>query len=149
MRQVNLDELTYQIFSGLRGWTVTVRRKVFAPIHKREAVDLHIAANSVCAKLRSWSFMDPSHSNESLPMEAVSARLSAALPAFPGAIGALWLSGDRDREREAHAAAAVLLADALAPLEVLSATALFHFGMQEVRFPQIDAPVHALQSRWP
>lgn len=35
MWQVNLDELTYQIFSGLRGWTISVRRKVFAPIHKR------------------------------------------------------------------------------------------------------------------
>lgn len=112
-------------------------------------VDLQFAADGVCAKLRSWTFIDPSHPRMNLAMKTVSERLSDAIPAFPGAVGALWLSGDRDREREAQAAAAALLAEALAPLEILSETALFHFGMQEVRFPQIDAPVHALQPRWP
>lgn len=149
MRQVDLDELTYQIFSGLRSWTPSVRMRVFAPISKRRDVDLEIACNGICGKLRVWDFLDPERLDAPLPLEEVSAIFFAAVECFPGAIGGLWLSGVQEREREAHAAAAILLTQAVDHLEVLSPTSLHHHGLRMVTFPTISAPDHAFLQRWP
>ena len=149
MRQVDLDELTYQIFSGLRCWTVSTRRRIFAPIAKREDVDVTIACEALAEKLRIWSFIDSIRPDAPLSLKEVSAVFEAEALRFPGAIADLWMSGIRDREREAQSAAAILLAGALGRLEILSPTTLVHHGARMVRFSLREAPEYAFLPRWP
>lgn len=149
MRQVDNDELTYQIFSGLRGWTASVRAGVFAPAHRRHPFARSVAADKVCGKLTSWDFIDPAKPAEPIALKQVSTLFEGAIGSFPGAISKLWMSGQRDREREAHTAAAILLAGALDGLEVLSPTSILHLGLQRLSFPQLQAPDHAFRANWP
>jgi len=111
--------------------------------------DRQIAADKACEKLRMWTFIDPAVPGEIVPLERVSTMLSDTIPGFPGAIAALWLSGVRDREKEAHAAAAMLFAEALSGLEVLSETSILHFDAQRVIFPELNAPAYAFGPAWP
>lgn len=149
MRQVDLDELTYQLFSGLRSWTPSVRARVFAPPHKRGAFARSIAADAICRKLTVWDFIDPADPRHPLSPKQVSAIFQAAIDTFPGAIPGLWLSRQHDREREAQQAAAIVLAGSLQPLEILSPTSLDHHGARMVRFPKPSAPDYAFQPSWP
>jgi len=149
MRQVDDDELTYQIFSGLRRWTWSVRKRVFAPLHQRRDVSINIAADMVCESLRIWTFVDPAFPHECIALKQISGRFAEATSAFPGAIACLWLSNVQDRQKEAQAAAALLLAASIADLEVLSETSILHLGIQPVRFPKIEAPDLAFQPSWP
>lgn len=149
MRQVDLDELTYQIFSGLRCWTVSTRRRIFAPIAKREDIDVTIACEALAEKLPIWSFIDLVRPNASLSLKEVSAVFEAEVLRFPGAIADLWLSGIREREREAQSGAAILLAGALGHLEILSPTSLVYHGLRMVWFRLREAPEYAFLPRWP
>ena len=149
MRQVDQDELTYQIFSGLRRWTPSVRKRVFAPPHKRHPFAWGAAADGICGSLRTWDFIDPADPQTPLSLDQISNLFEAAIADFPGAVARLWLSGQRDREREAHAATAIFLAQSLDHLEVLSDTEIVHLGVQRLYFPQIEAPAHAFAAHWP
>lgn len=149
MRQVDLDELTYQIFSGLRSWTPSVRKRVFAPIAKRQLVEIELACDRICASLRVWDFIDPDRPISPLTLKELAKVFAAATERFPGSIAGLWLSGVPDREREAHNAAAMLLTRSIDHLEVLSPTSLDHHGLRMVTFPTITAPDHAFLPRWP
>lgn len=149
MRQVDLDELTYQIFSGLRTWTASVRSRVFAPIAKRRDVHIRIAADQILPKLRCWTFIDLAAPAEAISMERISGLLVDATLALPGAIPALWRSGQQEREREARAAAAALFARALAHFEILSETTLAPHGARVVWFRTPEAPAYAFASSWP
>ena len=68
---------------------------------------------------------------------------------FPGAIADLWLSGVHEREKEARAAAATLMAAALDRFVIHSDTSIMHLGIQTVKFPPVEAPAYALLTRWP
>lgn len=149
MRQVDLDELTYQIFSGLRSWTPSVRMRVFAPVHKRRPGTRSRAADTICGKLTLWEFLDPADQYRRLSLQEVARRFLGSIETFPGAIPALWLSRQHDREREAHAAAAILLATSLDSLEILSPTSLDHHGTRMVWFTMPAAPEHAFGPSWP
>lgn len=146
MRQVDRPELTYSVFASLRHWTHTTRRDVFAPIAKRRQVSVWLAAQVVADKLRLsgvelWS---PA-TGEPLPRDGLTAVIEAAIDAFPGAIGKLWLSGVRQREQEARSTAANLITDALDPFQVLTnapfGTTLF--------FPDMPRHELALAPTWP
>lgn len=145
MRQVNRDEFTYAIFAALRRWRFTQRRAVFAPIAKRRQMDVWCAAQEVTDALRLGKFEFWTPSMEPLSRDPMTAIIEAAIEAFPGAIGKLWLSGIQAREHEARATAANLIADALADFEVLSeapyGTTLF--------FPDTPRHAHALAPTWP
>lgn len=149
MRQVDLDELTYQIFSGLRSWTPSVRTRVFAPAHKRRPGTRSRAADTICEKLTVWEFLDPADQYRRLSPKEIATQFVAAIDKFPGALASLWLSGQHDRQREAHAAASILLAAALDPIEVLSPTSLDHHGTRMVWFTMPAAPAYAFQAHWP
>jgi hypothetical protein len=149
VRQVDLDELTFQLFSGLRAWTWSVRKRVFAPLAKRRDVDIKIATDQIVAKLRIWEFYDTSALPIPLARDTISACVAAEIDRFPGAVPGLWMSGVHDREREAQSAAAMLLAAALNRFEILSPTELEQFGAKIVRFRMPPAPDYAFQPRWP
>ena len=149
MRQVDIDELTYQIFSGLRSWTPSVRTRVFAPPYKRHPSTRTLAADRICEKLTVWEFIDPDDRHRQLSLREIATRFVSAVDTFPGAIPALWLSGQPVRQREAHAAASILLAAALNPLEILSPTSLDHHGTRMVWFTMPAAPDYAFGPRWP
>lgn len=149
MRQVDIDELTYQIFSGLRSWTPSVRTRVFAPAHKRRPGTRSRAAETICGKLTLWEFLDPADGYRRLSSKEIAIRFVAAIDAFPGAVSSLWLSGQHDRQREAHAAASILLAASLEPFEVVSPTSLDHHGTRMVWFTMPAAPDYAFRPNWP
>lgn len=149
MRQVDLDELTYQVFAGLRSWTPSVRKRVFAAVSKRRDVDIEIALDGVRRSLRTWLFIDPAHPGATVPVAEIATGLIPVIKRFPGAIPSLWMSGQHIREREAQAAAAILLAQALEPFEILSGVPLIHFGARVVFFTLPEAPPHAFAPRWP
>jgi hypothetical protein len=149
VRQVDLDELTYQIFSGLRSWTPSVRARVFAPAHKQRPFTRSCATDTICRKLSLWDFIDPADPGHPLSLKQVSAIFEAAVDTFPGAIARLWLSGHHDREREAHSAAAILLAKSLQSLEILSPTSLDQHGTRMVWFTMPVAPDYAFGPSWP
>ena len=149
MRQVDLDELTYQIFSGLRSWTPSVRRRVFAPLATRRDSDISFALEGLRRSLKTWSFIDPAMPALTIAVPEVVAGLIPVVKSFPGAIPALWMSGQYTREREAQAAAAALLAQALVPFEILSSVPLVQFGARVVFFRCPEAPAYAFAPRWP
>ncbi|HEV7287750.1 hypothetical protein [Sphingomonas sp.] len=149
MRQVDLDELTYQIFAGLRSWTPSVRKRVFAPVPKRRDVDIEIALDGVRRSLKTWAFIDSAQPSAAVPIAEIATALIPVIKGFPGAIPSLWMSGQYIREREAQAAAAILLAQALEPFEILSGVPLIHFGARVVFFTLPEAPAYAFAPRWP
>ena len=149
MRQVDLDELTYQLFAGLRSWTPSVRKRVFAPVAKRRDVDIEFALEGVRRSLKTWSFVDPDQPSVTVAVAEIATGLIPVIKRFPGAIPSLWMSGQYIREREAQAAAAILLAQALDPFEILSAVPLIHFGARVVFFTLPEAPAYAFAPRWP
>lgn len=149
MRQVDLDELTYQVFTGLRSWTWATRKRVFAPVSSRRDASVEIALDGLRLSLSTWQFIDPATPAVTVPVADVVRGLIPVIKAFPGAIPALWMSGQRQREREAQAAAAILLTEALHPFEILSSVSLVQFGARVVFFRMPEAPAYAFAPRWP
>jgi hypothetical protein len=149
IRQVDLDELTYQVFAGLRSWTPSVRKRVFAPVAKRRDVDIEIALDGVRRSLKTWLFIDSARPSAAVPIAEIATRLVPVIQRFPGAIPSLWMSGQQTREREAQAAAAILLSQALDPFEILSTVPLIHFGARVVFFTLPEAPPYAFAPSWP
>ena len=149
LRQVDRDELTYQVFAGLRSWTWATRKRVFAPVASRRDVDIEIALDGLRRSLSTWQFIDTATPAVTVPVADVAAGLIPVIKSFPGAIPALWLSGQREREREAQAAAAVLLAEALGRFEILSGAPLLQHGFRTLLFRCPEAPAYAFAHRWP
>lgn len=149
MRQVDLDELTYHIFSGLRAWTPSVRAKIFAPMAKRYDVHISIASDQMASRLRCWLIIDPANPEVELPAEQLAPVFYNAVLNFPGAIPALWATRVHEREREAQAAAAILLTRALDRFEFLSDLSLSQCGVRVLQFPQPSAPNYAFAPSWP
>jgi hypothetical protein len=145
MRQVNVDELTWLLYSGLRSWTWTVRKGIFAPIATRKDVLRRIACDKVVIPLKPHEFLDPENAYAAASPEALAGRLVEALGTLPGAIPALWLSRVDARHKEAQTATAVIFAEALVGYEIVSETPR---GIV-FKFPNLVAPPHALQPRWP
>lgn len=147
MRQVDLDELTYHLFSGLRAWTPSKRARLFAPIGKRNDVWRRIEAEALAHRMANWILLDPTGAE--LDAGEIEALFAAAIDALPGAIADLWASRQHDREREAQAATAFLLAQALDRFEILADTTLAPHGTRVVWFRVPAAPDHAFAPRWP
>jgi hypothetical protein len=143
MRQVNRDELTYVIYSAMRGWTITLRKRVFNRHSNMQERDRELAAAMIADKLRYLEIFG----GEGAPLdqEGVAGAMARGIAAFPGAIGQLWTSGIAARHDEARKAAAQLLCTALEPYHVLSPAPL----SDQVGFPALIAPAHALASKWP
>lgn len=149
VRQVGLDELTYQLFAGLRTWTSATRKRVFTTDASCRDSQIEIALEGVRRSLSTWMFVDPAAPAISVPVAEVASRLVPVIKSFPGAIPALWLSGQRDREREAQAAAAMILAAALSPFEILSTVPLDRHGARVVFFNCPQPPAYAFGAHWP
>jgi hypothetical protein len=154
MRQVDRAELTYRLFCAMRKWSVTRRRIMFDKRNERWLTDQFIAADCVIADLRDVHFYSAER-NDPVPRREIVDVVQVAIAAFPGALCALWLSRVHDREREAQATAANLVADALERFEVLMETSDHHsaFSMDArlrmFRFPEISVAPHALRDAWP
>ena len=149
LRQVDRDELTYQVFAGLRSWNWATRKRVFAPASARRDVDIDIALGGLRRSLSTWQFIDAATPVLPMPVAHVVAGLIPVIKAFPGAIPALWMSGQHEREREAQAAAAILLTEALDPFEILSSVPLQQQGIRTLFFRCPEAPAYAFAPRWP
>lgn len=140
VRQVDQDELTYALFSALRGWSVSTRREVF---EARKAMRREIMAKLISDKLRVYEIVDGS--GAALTREARAQIFDEAIRTFPGAIGKLWLCPMHERQDDARRAAAVLLYRALEPYQVLSPSP---YG-ETLFFRAIEAPAYALAPTWP
>lgn len=140
MRQVNQDELTYALFSAMRGWSVSTRREIF---ERRNHGRRHSAAQQISDKLRVYAVLGGS--GAVLDRDARAAIFDSAIAAFPGAIGRLWLSNIHERETDARRGAAILLYQSLQPYEVLADSP---FG-STLFFADITAPPYAFASTWP
>jgi len=153
VRQVDRAELTYRLYSALRKWSFSRRRAIFDHRSERQATIQRIAADSVIADLRGLHFHEAGQ-HKAAAHDLVAATVERAISAFPGAIPALWQSRIHDRETEARAAAANLIADALDRFEILAdPPELSNFSIADqmamFRFPDIRIAPHALSATWP
>jgi hypothetical protein len=148
MRQVDHDELTYTIYTGMRPWSVTRARQIFGGYRERMEIDRQIACGVIVARLHQhMSVWDLTARFEHVGKDRITDILGQAMSAFPGAIGKLWLSGVVARKDDAQRTAANLFADALAPFEILSETSIDE--LLRVKFPPILPAAHALRASWP
>lgn len=146
MRMVDHDELAFVIYHELRNWGVSYRRAIFKPNHDPRARPAETPAKMIATVLRRVDVIDTSRPTSPLSIDELAALFVPAIEAFPGAIGMLWLSRIHDRETDARAAAAVLLAHALKPYFVLSS------GKEMVprpSYPRLEVKPYAMHAAWP
>lgn len=143
MRQVDQDELTYALFSAMRGWSVSVRRYLFQPKNEHDRRWPEIIGKQISQNLGLYHFIDAD--GRVLGADDRMTLFAGTIESFPGAVGKLWLSPQHERQRDARLAAAVLMHRALEPYEVLTdapyGTTLF--------FPDLVAPAYAFAATWP
>jgi hypothetical protein len=152
MRQVDRAELTYRLYSAMRKWSITLRRRMFNRQSERRTTDQWVGADQIVRDLRDVEYYLEGRQVEA---ETISGTIRAAIDRFPGGLCAMWLSSVRERQQEAQATAANLVADALAGFDILMATSDHHsaFTMDDrlkmFRFPVIRVDAAALKAQWP
>jgi hypothetical protein len=148
MRQVDRDELTYTIYTGMRPWSVSLAKRLFGGHSERLEMDRRIACGAIVARMHQYMVVwDLAAGFERVDRDCVAGVLGQALVAFPGAIGKLWLSGVAARKDEAQKTAANLFVDALAPFEILAETKVDDH--LRVKFPAVLPVAYALRASWP
>jgi len=146
MRKVDRDELVFVIYHELRNWSVGYRRAMFKPSHDPRACPEHAPAQMVATVLRRVEVIHSNDPRRTLSIEELTAIFVPAIRAFPGAIGKLWLSRISAHETDARQAAAILLADTLAPYFVLSPGKEME---PRPNYPRFEIKPYALQPSWP
>ncbi|NLS28139.1 hypothetical protein S2M10_31480 [Sphingomonas sp. S2M10] len=148
MRQVDRDELTYQIYSGMRHWR---RADIKAMFQARRP---QLAAEVLARELGRLSIFDVAAARD-LDRTELQLVVIAAIEAFPGALRSMWLSSVPDRWRDARATAANLVADALDRFKVLRTVTSAGDGPvhgerpEGLHFPDVQVAEAAMRPAWP